>query len=349
MNFVFKATILIAVMSLLCVSGMFAQETPTPTNTPTIPQEPTQTMTPRPTMPPMNTPTPTETPIPLRRLAFDCSIPESSALHFGDIWSMALAMYAEQPDWKYCISVTVSGYSFYFPSWVEDSTCEPYLQPVDEPGVSTRHIFSVPFLTYFVGEATFDARLFEPGLDGYREIEHVQRVVRFDAQEPTPTPTPEGPCQAGYAIVDVSNIPIMDNGNKEALNKQLFFCLRDNNDINFVGVYHRYLQPDWPYGNWWATWRVEAGAPGCTEEWNIWSSSRLPGNFATFKVEWTQHSVTVTHLGTGDSQSLHLSNDVAYDGLFEDDACGNWGWSSDAVASLVEWHCDQTGNPSYCH
>lgn len=165
---------------------------------------------------------------------------------------------------------------------------------------------------------------------------------------PTPTAAPDLPCRRGHAVVRSRDIPLMHDGNKDDLNKTLLFCLRDEQDSNFVGVYHRYLQPAYPNGPWWPTWRVEAGADGCVEEWNIWESMDLPGDEATFRIEWSEHSVTVTHEGTEDSQTLHLRNTLALDYLAEDDGCSSWGWTSEATAELLESDCVSDGLPTVC-
>lgn len=164
-----------------------------------------------------------------------------------------------------------------------------------------------------------------------------------------PTPTPGGPCRDGYAEVRCWNIPEMTDANKDQLNKTLLFCLQDPDHFNFIGVFHRYLQPTWPNGEWWPTWRLEAGSDGCVEEWNIWESDPLEEDEATFLITWTVHSVTVTHTGTGDSQALYLRNGLSVNQLGEQAACSNWGWRSQALAEFVSpYQCDEHGPPTLC-
>jgi len=172
--------------------------------------------------------------------------------------------------------------------------------------------------------------------------------VTFTIWAPTPTPQPEFPCQRGMAIVSVWNIPAMMDWTKDDYNKQLLFCLRDDENKAFVGVYHRYLQPSWPTGPWWPTWRIEAGADRCTEEWNIWQSSDLPWDTATFQIEWGPKYVTVKMLETGEEQTLHLRNTLALSLLGEDEVCGSWGWESPARAELDEIHCYESGRSGPC-
>ncbi|MBN1552356.1 hypothetical protein JW979_12860 [bacterium] len=333
---------LCVVLSVLVIfsGAVMAQMTPVPTRTPT--PEPM----------PSRTPTPTVTPTPgieFTRFCFDSNFGEDDYIQYGDIWSIGLAMYTTREDARFSLSASVADITLFYPTWQMGGTHLDHLQEPLDTGVTTYHFFTIPFLGYFVGDITFDARLFWPDRQGgYEEVHHVQRVVHFYAIEPTPTPTPEGPCQKGRAVVHVTNIPIMTDGNKDSLNKSLLFCLHDDNDINFMGVYHRYLQPEWPYGNWWPTWRLEAGAEGCWEEFDIWTTKDLFGTSAIFQIDWDSNWVTVTHLGTGDSQTLHLSNVPAYNQLGEDAECGRWGWHSDANATLLDWECFRGGDPTGC-
>jgi len=129
-------------------------------------------------------------------------------------------------------------------------------------------------------------------------------------------------------------------------NKDLLFCLRDEGNTTFIGVYHRYLlQPHYPEGDWWPTWRIEAGNPECYEEWNIWESMDLPWDTATLEIEWGPPWVTVKMLETGEMQTLYTRAIMGLSFLGEDDICSNFGWESPARAELDSLTCYQSGPP----
>jgi len=169
---------------------------------------------------------------------------------------------------------------------------------------------------------------------------------------PTPTPTPQqhsgGNCRRGSVIVKVTNIPVMNDQNKDEYNKTLLFCLQDDQKSNFMGVFHRYLQPDYPNGPWHATWRFEAGAHGCIEEWHILQSDALNETEISFEVTWDHNNIQVRHLGNGDTQNLSTHNVSAFSNMSEDGDCTNWGWVSPATAQLISFTCQTLGDPTGC-
>lgn len=157
----------------------------------------------------------------------------------------------------------------------------------------------------------------------------------------------EGNCTHGGAIVQVNNIPIMTEANKDTLNKTLLFALASEDGSNFVAVYHRYLQPDWPDGAWWPTWRIEAGHCNCVEEWHIFQSQPLPGGSAQFEIAWDGGTVRVRHTGTGDEQVLHTENQNAFADITADVICYDERPST-AAPMLRTWSCQTTGAPGGC-
>jgi hypothetical protein len=266
-----------------------------------------------------------------------------------DIFSLDLVLANTTHEQSILLSLAleVGHEEFYWPLW----SPEPHYYPIAiSPGtVALQHILLTTLPSYFPSmRGRFVAGMWEDLGNGQRGDLIASNVVPFEMWAPTPTPTPEFPCRRGYAIVRVRGIPQMTDETKDEYNKQLLFCIRDEENTNFVGVYHRYLQPSWPYGEWWPTWRIEAGADGCVEEFNTWDSMDLPGSEATFRVEWTDHSVTVTHLGTGESQTLHTRNTFGLSFVGEDDVCEAWGWPSFARATMVEIDCEQSGEPMEC-
>lgn len=296
-----------------------------------------QTPTPR--------PMPTATPDLLNKVTFTSNNPESHQYKYGDIISLGVAMYATNESQRYTLSFKVGNTDYYYPTWTPSADFMPYLRQPSDLGITTMNLFTFTWEFYAVGALTFETRLYQPNPNGqgYSVIDTAQRTLIFNDE------APQGPCRRGYAVVELTNIPIMNEGTMDSLNKQLFFCMHDKNDVNFIGVYHRYLQPDYPYGPWWPTWRLEAGADGCVEEWNIWSSHDLDGTTATFLIEWSRNSVSVTHLGTNDRQTLHTENDIGLELLEEDSRCANWGWSSSARVRLVDMRCEESGEPSGCY
>ena len=156
-----------------------------------------------------------------------------------------------------------------------------------------------------------------------------------------------GDCRKGNAVIKVSNIPIMTDANKDDLNKTLLFAIQSEDGSNMLAVFHRYLQPDWPHGEWWPTWRIEAGACNCVEEWHVFDSDPLPGTQATFEIVWNGNKVSVRHSGTGDTQTLTTSNVNAFEGLTGDVVCYNEKHGNMTVERLT-WNCKQAGAPGGC-
>ncbi len=286
-------------------------------------------------------------------ITFCSNVPEPPVgkIENGDLLSLSLAMNKSNKNQKYALYIGEGNYAVFYPDWDIDSPANmtQYLQDSVNPeaiGVVAENILCVHFKAYHMGDATFTAVLFDQqlGADKWVQVgDPATYTWRFDAEEP------EHPCRNGSMIVDVTGIPSMDDGNKNSLNKTCFFCLRDETDISYIAVYHRYIQPDWPYGPWWVAWRFEAGAAGCEKEWNIWSSHPLPGNSASFLVQWNNRNVSVTHLGTGDSQNLYVDNILGIDFMYEDSECSSWGWSSAASSRSRDYDCDEVGGPTSCY
>ncbi|MBN1297443.1 hypothetical protein JXA80_11730 [bacterium] len=185
--------------------------------------------------------------------------------------------------------------------------------------------------------------------------------ITGDEADPTPVPTtgpgvgpapppdiPDQPCARGRAVVKITNIPDMNNGNKDDLNKLQLFCLRDNANVNFVGVFHRYVQPDWPDGPWFSAWRLEAGADGCIEEWHIYDAHPLAGDSAVFEIEWDHNFVSVTHQGTGDRQFLHMDSSAGYQLVGRPGDCTRYGNPSFTSVETLSYTCTAQGNPTGC-
>ncbi len=168
--------------------------------------------------------------------------------------------------------------------------------------------------------------------------------------QPTPTPTPQqhpgGNCRRGTAVVKVTNIPVMTDDSKETYNKTLLFYLHDDANSNFVGVYHRYVQPGWPDGPWYEAWRFEAGAEGCIEEWHILKAHELTGTEATFEVSWDHNNIQVRHQETGNTQDITVDNISAFSQMSAD---GHWGWHSPATPELLSFTCSTLGDPTGCY
>lgn len=103
---------------------------------------------------------------------------------------------------------------------------------------------------------------------------------------PKPLPTAQ-PTQNAYSIrVRVSGIPEMTDQNKDQLNKQVLFCLKNGNDM--ILIVHRYYQPDWPVGEWWSTWRLEYLRNGENlQEVPHKLCGRITGATMTFSIDWS--------------------------------------------------------------
>ncbi len=148
--------------------------------------------------------------------------------------------------------------------------------------------------------------------------------------KPTPEPTPPETIK-----VCVRDIPKMTEENKDKINKQLLFCAYAGDQA--VGIYHRYLQPDWPVGPWWPTWRIEVWSEGHqVGEWDIQRSHNLPEKNATFLVDYSG-AIEVTCIETGDVQTLdwkfpHGKTPV----IGEDQDCEAFGWHSEADAGMCK-------------
>jgi len=289
------------------------------------------------------------------KIGFVSNIVEAPNYFIGyeDLISMSVAMYRQTKNQRYAVTMSAGGITLFYPGWEVDdpsNILEHLIDPgdADSLGMFAQNLFNLEFNGYYKGNITFDAYLYEKrlgpsGSDWIPASDPASYVLGFDAVEPP------HPCRNGSMIVDVNGIPGMNDGNKDSINKTCFFCIRDENDIAFIAVYHRYVQPNWPYGEWWVTWRMEAGANGCVKEYDIWSSSPLPGSSATFLVEWNNKVASVTHTGTGDRQTLHTENILGLDFMYEDGGCSSWGWSSEAVANGRAWTCDEVGGPTYCY
>lgn len=125
---------------------------------------------------------------------------------------------------------------------------------------------------------------------------------------PTHTPTPIA-TSSQYAIrVQVSNIPVMTDENKDTLNKRVFFCLKNGADM--ILIVHRYYQPTWPTGEWWAVWRIEYFRNGQQiAEIAHADMENLPANSATFLIDWSHlENLVVTCEETGESEILFIDN-----------------------------------------
>ncbi len=239
------------------------------------------------------------------------------------------------------VELSAYGQSYYWPTWgagpvtvpVRSGSYPEVLWPVSvtvpmgAPDTEAQLVLRVYDLSgVFLGDQIRDIRIV------------ADSATPTPSVTPRPSPTPGG-CPRGSAIVRVSDIPIMTGQNKDEYNKDLLFCLRDEDNSNFVGVFHRYLQPDWPHGDWWPTWRIEAGCSGMVDEWHVFQSHDLAGDSAEFSISWDGAHVEVMHLGTGDTQALELRCSLRIDRLGEDAECSQWGWDSPADARLMAWDC----------
>lgn len=162
------------------------------------------------------------------------------------------------------------------------------------------------------------------------QVKPTMPPLKTPGVKPTPEPTPEKSMK-----VCVSGIPKMTEENKDQINKQLLFCCYAGDQA--VGIYHRYLQPDWPVGKWWPTWRIEVWSAGKqVGEWDVQKSHDLPAENAEFLIDYSG-SIEVTCLTTGDSQQLDWKMPAGKTlQLGEDEYCGAWGWHSKAVPRLCK-------------
>jgi len=156
-------------------------------------------------------------------------------------------------------------------------------------------------------------------------------------------------CRKGVAFVKLENIPIMTEANKDEINKSMFFNFESKDGSCMIAIFHRYLQPGYPYGEWWPTWRVEAGKCPCVKEWHIFDSDPLPGTTAVFRIQWEENMVKVKHMGTGDVQILWLDNNMAVTNKITRDVdCWSTEWFSTCDYSREGWTCYQEGSPTSC-
>lgn len=165
----------------------------------------------------------------------------------------------------------------------------------------------------------------------------------------TPTPfVPNSHCARGTAIVQLNNIPEMNDSNKDELNKLQLFCLRDKENDVFVGVFHRYVQPDWPSGPWFPAWRIEAGADGCIEEWHIYDANPLESSSAQFKIEWDHNYVAVTHLENGNKQYINMHSSAGFNMVGTPGECTHFGNPGTNSVDLLTFECSAEGDPVDC-
>ncbi len=294
-----------------------------------------------------NTPTPTPSPgTYFPRLAFDTNIASNDVVDCQDILSVGVCMYAQNESERYTLSLNAGGYEFYYPNWQFGTNYQEFLQKPAALGLTTQHIFTFLWDFTFVGDVALHARLYKPNASGWQETDHIQRLVKFNCDVPTPPPQP---CRKGHAIVEVTDIPVMTEGNRNSLNKTLLFCLHDEANTNFIGIFHRYLQPDYPEGPWWPTWRLEGGLDDCIWEFNIWDTKDLDGSSATFRIEWEGSYVSVKHLGTGEVETLNVENILGVNLFGASGECSEWGWPSSAHSRLIEMECEELGPSQFRH
>lgn len=336
-----KMTILIALALMAIPLGTALADTPTappfPTNTPTptSPQFPTFTPTAGPTTTPL---------LPQMQL----SLNQEYYLPL-DVFSLnvVVANPEVKTDLLLQLYLDVAGSHWYYPNW--DLTPHTESFSLNGGTIDLNQAILATLPDYFqAAVGSFNATLWKDNPAGAADEEIDTQTVDFALWAPSPTPTPEFPCRRGWARIVVRNIPTMTDANKNELNKTLFFCLRDENDMNFTGVYHRYIQQNWPHGPWWVAWRMEAGAEPCVRETDIWQSSPLSGDTVQFLVQWDAHAVTITNENTGDDQMLFLDNTVGFDFMGFGHTCSKWGWESPAFPELVEIECDLSGPPLPC-
>jgi len=321
---------------------------PTPTTPPTYTPYPTYTTEPTYTPYPTNTPYPTPTgeAVPAPYVDFVSNIPESGIVDYEDLLSQGFSVYVTKKTQRFTVKLSVAGLNFYYPTWQEGSDFTQFLQQPEHLGLNSYHMWTFPFLAYLVADIEFTVCLYDFNMQtGWTEVDCKDYMIHFVSDPP---PTPERPCRVGEALVNITNIPVMNDGTKDAYNKQILFCLQDEDKRNFVGVYHRYVQPNWPYGSWWAAWRMESGDYGCWEEWNIWEAGSLNGGSAQFRISWNNNSIAITHTGTGDTQVLPAHNIPAFNMASQSSQCANWGWDSPAHLELLDWQCTEEGPPDPC-
>ncbi|MCD4653734.1 hypothetical protein K8T06_07335 [bacterium] len=165
---------------------------------------------------------------------------------------------------------------------------------------------------------------------------------------PVPPEIPDGPCARGSALVQITNIPEMTDANKEDINKLQLFCLRDNNNVTFVGVFHRYVQFTWPEGPWFPAWRLEAGSDGCIEEWHIYDANPLEDSSAKFKIEWDHNYVAVTHVETGNKQYINMQSTAGFELVGRPGDCTHFGNPNSCHVETLQYICTTAGGPSGC-
>lgn len=126
---------------------------------------------------------------------------------------------------------------------------------------------------------------------------------------PSPTPTP---LAGGMMRVRVEGIPEMSNENKDSINKQALFCLQSGRDE--LGIYHRYMQPNWPDGNWWPCYKLEYFRNGDqVEDVDKPDWEELPDGKATFLIDFTHPTLIVVHCEENDtSESISESHPAEF-------------------------------------
>jgi hypothetical protein len=130
----------------------------------------------------------------------------------------------------------------------------------------------------------------------------------------------------------VFNIPEMDDSNKDSLNKQILFSLQSDSGY-YIGIYHRYLQPDWPRGDWWPVWRIECGRSGHqAAEWNIQQAHDLSDD-VTFEIEWDHGRISVT--ANGNTQTINNSESMVLSDVCDSSESSRYGFESDAEIEII--------------
>ncbi|GEM_PF-4965326 len=321
-----------------CALGHVMAQSPT---APPFPTNPPATPTPYPTY----TPQPTQAPV-MPQVGIFLN---KTTFSPNEIFALNLVLGNTTTPSNVLLDVhfNFGGTPLYWPNW----TSQPSYSPMTlQPGTLTsNHLLLFTLPEYFPSaEGSVIASLYQDLGGGQMGAMIGTSSVDFELTAPTPTPTPMLPCKRGRAVVKLTNIPDMNGSNKDDINKQLLFCMRDEADMVFIGVYHRYLQPDWPEGPWWPVWRLEAGGEDCPEEWSIWAAHDLPDGSCDFVVEWDGGFVSVTRAGSQDRQAISTEVTFGIDMLGEDGACSNWGWSSDARAQLISFDCYESGEARDC-
>lgn len=144
--------------------------------------------------------------------------------------------------------------------------------------------------------------------------------------EPIPTPLPGGGSDYSVSVV---GIPVMTDSNKDEINKQHLFCLQSGADR--IGVFHRYLQPAWPHGEWWPVYRVEYYR-GCDQiaEVPLNDMEPMPGTSGTFLIDIESDGVMVT---LGDNSEALSIDGIPQSGWSLVQGCAGW-FESESEAAM---------------